>query len=180
MYLEEAWSGPVQQARARPFSYSFRFTLGHLRLAAVTLPQLEGHGAWSPCAGMATITPPQATVRKLPPWPESEGPVNRRCLTRSAASSCRGVHPGPVRTVRHALVQCIPSHSCAMGYVGSAFHAPVSSVRLEHSRLLTCSTLDRRLICFSDCAAPCLRVPSGSGCFTNGFICTQPYTGDST
>jgi hypothetical protein len=32
--------------------------------------------------------------------------------------------PGPVR---HALC-CIASHSCAMGYVGSAFHAMVSSV----------------------------------------------------
>ena len=88
-----------------------------------------------------------------------EGPVNRR-LPHAARSlswfaSPLTSHPG-LRAVRHALC-CVASHGCAMGEcVGSAFHAAVSSVRCA---FLLAVTLDRRLTCSSDSAAPCSRVP---------------------
>ncbi len=74
---------------------------------------------------------------------------------------------------------CIASHSCAMGYVGSAFHAAVSSVHTdsEHSCLLWHSTGGSS--CFSDSAAAAYsHIPSGSGGFTNGDVSTAPYTSD--
>ncbi len=57
--------------------------------------------------------------------PRATGRAADTCMRR--ARYFRGLHPG-LRTVRHAVV-VFASDSCAMGYIGSAFHAAVSSAR---------------------------------------------------